>query len=96
MFVEAPPLTAFRLVLADRVALLIAFLVAAAMFFFWVLGLVGLGGLPQSRFDHAMIVWLIEAELALALPIWLFLRVIDVVVRAKSWRSRAYQRVLRQ
>jgi len=95
MFVEGPPPSAFRIVLADKVALLIAFLIAAAMCFFWILGLVGLGGLSQSRFDHAMLVWAIETELALALPIWLFLRAIDAIVRIGNQRSRAFRRVLR-
>ena len=92
---NSPLFKAFRMVLADKIALLIAFLIAAAMVFFWILGLIGLSGLPQAKFDHAMIVWAIETELALALPIWLVLRTIDALVRVMNQRSRAYRHVLR-
>jgi len=92
---NSPLFNAFRMVLVDKIALLIAFLIAAAMCLFWILGLVGLGGLPHSRFDHAMLVWAIETELALVVPIWLFLRAIDALVRISNKRSRSYRRVLR-
>jgi hypothetical protein len=77
---DSPSFKLYRLAMADKAAMLIALIIAAAALFFWLLGIVGLWGSPQSRFDHAMIVWTAEAELALVLPIWLFLRVMEIVV----------------
>ncbi len=64
--------------------MLIALIVAAAALYFWLLGIVCLWGKPQIRFDHAMLIWTFEAELALVLPIWLFLRGVDTMIGATS------------
>jgi hypothetical protein len=81
-----------HLILADKAALLIAFIVAAAMAYFWTLGMVGLWGSPLLRFDHVMIGWTLEAELVFVLPIWLFLRIMDIAVAAtnRHWQADRY------
>lgn len=86
------PFKGYRLVLADKAALLVALIIAAAMSFFWILGMVGLWGSPLLRFDHVIIIWTLEAELALAPPIWLFFRVMDIVVGVKTrwWQASRY------
>jgi hypothetical protein len=76
-----PPFRGYRLFLADKVALLIASIIAAAVLFFWLLGIAALWGRPQFRFDHAMIVWMIEAELMIVLPTWLLLRIANIAAR---------------
>jgi len=83
------PFKTYRLVLADKAALLIALFIASVALCFWLLGIVGLWGRPQLRFDYAMIVWTIEAQVALALPVWLFLRFIGIVLRIISAWSQA-------
>ena len=72
----------FRLVWADKLALLLAFFILGAGFLFWMSAIVGLEGYPHLRFDQAMIDWTLNAELLLVPPIWLLLRAIDIGARA--------------
>ena len=72
----------FRLLWADKVVLLVAFLIAGAAFLFWISGVVGLAGYPHPRFDKAMTQWTVEAEFMLIAPLWLLLRLIDFAARA--------------
>lgn len=74
-----------RLGWADKVALSVALLVAGAAFFFWTLAIIGLWK-TQLRFDGYMIMWIIEAELVVALPAWLLSRAIDFVMRTRKKR----------
>lgn len=78
------PFRTHYLGLADRIALLIALLIAATASYCWLLGIIGLWGKPQFRFADAMIIWGIEVELALALPAWLLMKIITVIVRMKA------------
>ena len=72
----------FRLIWADKLALLLAFFIAGAAFLFWIVGVVGLEGHPQLRFDNAMINWTFQAEVALVPTTWLLLRAMDIGARA--------------
>ena len=72
----------FRLIWADKLALLMALVIAAVAFLFWVVGIVGLDGRPHLRFDNAMIDWTIQAESALVPTMWLLLRAVDFGARA--------------
>ena len=72
----------FRLVWADKLALLLACFIAGTAFLFWISGTVGLEGYSNPRFDGAMIDWTLKAELLLVPPMWLLLRVIDIGAKA--------------
>lgn len=89
------PLKGFHLALADKLALLIALLVAAVAAYFWFLGVISLWGKPLSRFDDAMLTWLVEAELALVVPTWLFCRLTDIAVAAANRWLRAHRSGIR-
>jgi hypothetical protein len=71
-----------RLVWADKIVLMTALFIAGAAFICWILGIVGLEGLPHPRFDSSMIDWTIKAELMLVVPLWLFLRLMDFGAKA--------------
>ena len=81
------PFKGVRLPWAEGVALMIALIIAAAAAYVWILGIIGLSGIPHVKFDDAMIAWLTEAELVLVLPIWLLLRAIDVILRMRTGRQ---------
>ncbi len=68
----------------DRAALTVAVFIAGAAAYVWLLGMIGLWGRPQLDFDRAMITWLAEMELALALPLWLLLRAVNVIVKMRT------------
>jgi len=72
----------FRLIWADKLALLMALVIAAVAFLFWIVGFVGLDGLSHLRFDNAIIDWTIQAEESLVPTIWLLLRGLDFGARA--------------
>ncbi len=81
----------FRLVWADKLTLLMALVVAVVSVLVWLLGIVALDGLSQSRLDRAIMDWTIQAELALVLPLWMVLRVIDFSMRTLGrwlWPNR--------
>ena len=63
-----------KLIWSDRIALSMALLIAGAAFFCWVVGIVGLNGLPHLRFDGAMLDIMVKTEVLLIPPIWLFMR----------------------
>ena len=71
-----------KLVWADKVALALALLIAGIMVLCWIVGIIGLGGLPHLRFDSAMFDGAVKAEWMLVLPTWAFLRVVDFSARA--------------
>ena len=70
------------LVWADKVVLLVALFIACGAFLCWIIGIIGLEGLPHPRFDSAMVDWTINAELMLVLPLWLLLRLLDFGAKA--------------
>jgi hypothetical protein len=70
------------LVWADKVVLVMALFIACGAFLCWVLGIIGLEGLPHPRFDSAMIDWTVTAELMLVPPLWLALRLLDFGAKA--------------
>ena len=72
----------FRLIWADKLALLLAFFIAGAAFLFWIIGVVDLEGFSRLRFDNAMLDWTINTELALVPAMWLLLRAMDFCARA--------------
>jgi hypothetical protein len=63
---------------------MIALIIAGGAAYVWLLGMIGLWGRPQLDFDRAMITWLAEMELALALPLWLLLRAVNVIVKMRT------------
>ena len=71
-----------RLVWADKLALVLALLIAGIMFLCWIVGIIGLEGRPHLRFDSAMFDGTGKAEWMLVLPLWAFLRVVDFGARA--------------
>jgi len=79
----------FRLIWADKLALLLAFFIAGTAFLFWISGTVGLAGYSNLRFDGAMLDWTLKAESLLVPPIWLFLRAIDLGARVLVRRLRS-------
>jgi hypothetical protein len=78
------PLKGARLSRTDRAALTIALIIAGGAGYIWFLGIIGLWGRSQLGFDRAMVTWLAEIELSLALPAWLLLRAANVVVRMRT------------
>jgi len=69
----------------EMVVLPIAVIIAGGMCAFWIIGVLSLVGLSHQRFDSAMFNGVIEAELILMLPIWLFLRTADIGVKILNW-----------
>ena len=83
-----------RLVWADKVALVLALLIAGIASLCWIVGIIGLGGLPHLRFDSAMFDGAVKAEWMLVLPIWALLRVADFGARALvRWLRSSLARV---
>jgi len=70
-----------RLMWADKFALVLTVLVAAAALLCWVLGIVGLDGHPNMRFDQAMLDWTTQLELIFVPVVWLLLRGADLTAR---------------
>ena len=70
------------LVWADKLVLLVALLIAGTALLCWVLGIIGLEGRSNPRFDGAIIDWTVSAELMLIVPLWLFLRILDFGAKA--------------
>lgn len=62
---------------ADKVALGVTASIAAAGFFVWLLAIIALKTAFDGSFDRYMLFWIAEAELAVALPLWLGLRAVD-------------------
>jgi len=79
----------FRLIWADKLALLLAFFIAGTAFLFWISGIVGLAGYSNLRFDGAMVDWTLKAETLLVPPTWVFLRVMDLGARILVRRLRS-------
>lgn len=74
---------------ADKVALGLALLIAAAGLFVWIPAAIALRTAFDGSFDRYMLLWIVEAELAIALPLWLGLRVIDFIA-SRSRRRPAH------
>lgn len=74
---------------ADKVALGLALLIAAASLFVWIPAAIALRTAFDGSFDRYMLLWTVEAELAIALPLWLGLRVIDFIA-SRSRRRAAH------
>jgi hypothetical protein len=82
------------LVWADKVVLFLALFIAGGAYLCWAIGILGLEGLPHSRFDNAMVDWTVSAELMLIPPLWLFLRLLDFGARRLGrWLSSDLGRV---
>ncbi|MGA7713322.1 MAG: hypothetical protein WCA81_15565 [Rhizomicrobium sp.] len=73
-----------RLIWADKLALALALFIAAGAFLCWVLGIVGLDGHPNGRFDQAMLDWTTQLEFALVPAVWVLLRFTDFTAKALS------------
>jgi hypothetical protein len=78
----------YRVGWPEKVVLPIAAIIAGGAFTVWIIGVLSLVGYSHQRFDSAMFVTAIKAELILILPIWLFLRAADIGVRVLSRLSR--------
>ena len=70
----------------DRGALMIALIIAGGATYVWLLGIIGLWGIPDLDFDRAIITWLAEIELALPLPAWLLLQAANVIIGMSAGR----------
>lgn len=71
-----------QLIWADKIALSLALFIVAAAGLCWIMGMVGLDGHPNLRFDNAMLDWTTQLELILVPAVWLLLRVLDFAARA--------------
>jgi hypothetical protein len=80
------PFKGARFSRTDRGALMIALIIAGGAAYVWLLGMIGLWGRPELNFDRAIITWLTETELALALPAWLLLRAANAIMRMRTGR----------
>lgn len=67
---------------ADMFGLALALFVAAAALLCWVLGIIGLDGHPNIRFDQAILDWTTQLELTFVPAVWVLLRMIDFTARA--------------
>lgn len=61
---------------ADRVALGVAALIALGGFFVWLLADIALKTAFSASFNRYMLEWILEAELTVALPLWLGFRAV--------------------
>lgn len=75
---------------ADKMALRVALLIAAAGFFVWVPAAIALKTVFDSSFNRYILLWTVEAELAIALPLWLGLRAIHGFMAIWSRRRAAH------
>lgn len=67
------------LIWADKVTLGVAAAIAGAAFFVWLLAVIALKSMFDGSFNRYILEWTAEAELTVALPLWLGLRAIDFV-----------------
>lgn len=74
---------------ADKMALGLALLIAAAGLFVWIPAAIALRTAFDGSFDRYMLMWTVEAELAIALPLWLGLRLIGFIA-GRSRRRPAH------
>jgi hypothetical protein len=79
----------YRFIWPEMIVLPIALIIAGGACVFWFLGDMSLAGYPHQRFDSAMYLGTINAEMVLVLPIWLFLRAADIGVRVLRWSFRS-------
>jgi signal transduction histidine kinase len=70
-----------QLIWADKFALALALFIIIAAVLCWVLGIVGLDGHPNQRFDQAMLDWTTQLEFALVPAVWLLLRIMDFTAK---------------
>lgn len=76
--VHAPPKPKdLPLAWPDKTALVIAALIAALCVVVWTTTLASSGFVLYGRLDHTLALWAAAAELGVALPLWLVLRVAD-------------------
>lgn len=73
----------------DKATLVIAVLIAALCVIVWTTTLASAGIYLYGRLDHALALWAAVAELGFALPLWLVLRLIDVVNGGPTRRREA-------
>ena len=74
----------YRFIWPEMVALPIALIIAGGAYAFWIVGVLSLAGYQHQRFDSAIYEATVNAELVLVLPLWLFLRAMDLSVRYLS------------
>lgn len=73
----------------EKIVMGLAILIMASMFLFWVVLADGVGSMHDNRLNIAVFRWFIDMELAFILPIWILLRMINLVSKSYlSWRSR--------
>jgi len=73
----------------DRAGLVAAFIVAALAVFSWVVVFLAVETVTYGRLNDMLASWTLAAELALALPFWLGLRVIDFLCGGPCIRRQA-------
>ena len=73
---------------ADRAGLAIAALIAFSAGLFTIVLFIGVGSLTDGRLNTTMLLWTAIAEIAVALPVWVVLRLLDLVFGG-PWRRRA-------
>ena len=71
----------YRFLWPEMIVLPIVLIIAGGAYAFWFVGALSLAGYAHQRFDSAMYLGTINAEVVLILPIWLFLRAADLCVR---------------
>ncbi len=75
---------------ADKIALRVALLIAAGGLFVWVPAAIALRTAFDVSFNRYILLWTVEAELAVALPLWLGLRLIGFIA-GRSRRRAAHR-----
>lgn len=84
------------LIWADKVALGVAAVIAGGTFFIWLLAAIALKSVFDGSFNRYMLEWTADAELAVALPLWLGLRAIDYAVNRRRHLSTDQQHAPKQ
>lgn len=77
-----------RLHWANRAGLVLAASVAFVVLALSLIAVVAVGRLSFWRFDEMLLAWDVVAVAAVAIPVWAFLRVFDLVVRGVLWTGR--------
>lgn len=73
----------------EKAALVTAFIIAALSIIVWITAFAAVGTMAYGRLNNTLAAWAGMAEMAIALPIWILLRTIDLIESGPRRRRAA-------